>query len=309
VKTPKQSMTLFGAYGLLAGVQRTPANAFSSAQCLQVAVTVLLLLSSAMGIDLGTAAITGGCCILILLLGLPHGAIDIISLLDVKRTRRRQARAIGLYLMAGSAMALIWWQAPGFALALFFGIAIVHFSEDWLGIQSPFLAHGTALGLLIAPSILHSAQIGVLFQTLSGANASAFVGSVMTLAIPVALGCVIVAASILWENGRREAAVTGLVALSGLALLPPLVGFTLFFCLHHSPRHFSAALGPDARSALRTWKTPISCATAAALGFTVLLFALLRSPSISDGLIRASFMTLSVLTVPHMMLPRILAKR
>jgi Brp/Blh family beta-carotene 15,15'-monooxygenase len=300
----KQPLAASGAYDLLAGVQRTPAKGLSPVQHLQITVTALLLLASASGANLGTDSVTGLCCILILLLGLPHGAIDITSLLDGGRTCRQQARAIGLYILAGSAMALVWWLAPAFALALFIVIAIAHFSEDWMGIRSPFLAHGTALGLLIAPSVLHGAEIGVLFKTLSGASGSAFVSSVMTLAIPVALACVIVAASMLWENGRREAAIAGVVALAGLLLLPPIVGFTLFFCLHHSPRHFAQALGADARATLRTWSKPISLATAVALGLAVVLFALVRSASISDGLIRASFLTLSVLTVPHMLLPR-----
>lgn len=303
--TSKQPMAAIEAYDLLAGVQRIPAVDFSPAERIQVVVTALLLLVAASGVDLGTAAVTGACCILILLLGLPHGAMDITLLLDVKRTRRQQARATALYLLAGSAMALVWWLAPGFALALFIVIAIAHFSEDWLEIRSPFLAHGTALGLLIAPAVLHGAEIGTLFKALSGVSGSAFIGSVMTLAIPVALGCFIVTASMLWENGRRKAAIAGLVALAGLLLLPPLVGFSLFFCLHHSPRHFARALESDARTRLRTWRTSISLATAAALGLAVVLFALVRSASISEGLIRASFMTLSVLTVPHMLLPHI----
>jgi Brp/Blh family beta-carotene 15,15'-monooxygenase len=301
-------MATIEAYGVPTGVQRTSVNTFLPAQRIQVVATISLLIAVAGGVDLSTDVVTGGCCMLILLLGLPHGAIDITSLLDSTRSSRRQLQAIGLYLLAGTAMALVWWLAPGFALALFIVIAIAHFSEDWVEIESPFLAHGTALGLLVAPGVLHGTEIGVLFKTLSAAGGSEYVGSVMTLVTPVALACAVVTLSMLLENGRRETAVTGLVALTGLLLLPPVVGFTLFFCLHHSPRHFAAALGTDTRATLRNWGTPIFLATAAALGLAGLLFCLTRSASISDGLIRASFVTLSVLTVPHMLLPRILGK-
>jgi Brp/Blh family beta-carotene 15,15'-monooxygenase len=305
----RQLVGTIGAHDGLAGVQRTSADTFLPAQRIQVVATISLLVAAAGGVDLHTDMVTGACCLLILLLGLPHGAIDITTLLEVGRSGRQQLQAIGLYLMAGSAMALVWWLAPDFALALFMVIAIVHFSEDWREIQSPFLAHGTALGFLVAPGVLHRAEIGLLFKTLAGADGSGLLGSVMTLVTPIALTCIVVTLSMLLANGRRETAVTGLVALFGLLLLPPVLGFTLFFCLLHSPRHFAAALGTDADAAWQTWKTPIVLTTTAALGLALILFWLVRSPSISDGLIRTSFMTLSMLTVPHMLLPKILGKR
>jgi hypothetical protein len=92
---------------------------------------------------------------------------------------------------------------------------------------------------------------------------------------------------------------------NGMLLLPPIVGFAIFFCLSHSPKHFAAA-----RAEVKGGDTEALLFTCAAICIAALVFALrsgmvAENRSIEDGAIFASFVTLSILTVPHMVVPRI----
>ena len=295
--------------GLAAGAQRAPAIDFSPFQIAQIAVTALLVALAGFGVDLGTSAITGAGGVFILVLGLPHGAIDSIWLSRAGSTSHGQALAFGLYIAAGLAMASLWWLAPAFALSLFFVIAVVHFGEDWSGIDSPLLSYGAALGLLGAPTILHGDDITRLLVMVSGQASSAIVASILTLVAPVAFGCALVANAMLWRGREKALAVAGFVALFGLVMLPPIAGFALFFCLYHSPRHFAAAIAGQTGPISQPWAWPIVLTTAAALALAAGLYWFSYPPSVPVGLVRTCFITISALTIPHMLLPRVLALR
>lgn len=294
---------------VLAGAKYAPAISLSLIALAQIATTLFSLIASSRGVNFGGPAVTTIACISILILGVPHGAFDIKSLLAAETTGLQRITGLILYIVTGTVMAAVWWCAPVFALALFFTAAIFHFGEDWCKIDSPFLSHGAALGLLSAPTLLHGPMIAALFNDITSSTTSTALESVLTLVAPVAIAAALAASAILWFNQNREIAIAGLLAVVGLIALPPVVGFAIFFCLHHSPRHFAKALGPDARSTLNCWAMPVALTTLLALGLAVIIYWLAAFSSPSAGVVRASFISLSILTVPHMLLPRIVKLR
>jgi Brp/Blh family beta-carotene 15,15'-monooxygenase len=287
------------------GVAAAPVAMFSATVMVQAAITAVFLLALASGADFASSPITGAGCLLILILGMPHGAFDIRALLAVGATRREHVGALVRYCAAGAMMALLWSASAVLALAVFLVIAVAHFGEDWSDAASPFLRQGAALGLLSAPALLHGPMIRSLFETVSGQGASALLGDVLTLIAPVAVASTLTATALLWSGQKRDLAMGGLIALIGLITLPPIAGFALFFCLQHSPRHYRKALGSDGGAVLRQWAVPVTITTMLALAMTAMLYWLVALPSLSAGLVRASFIALSILTVPHMLLPRI----
>lgn len=294
---------------VMAGAKYAPAISLSPIVLAQIATTVFFLIASICGVNFSGSTVTATACVCILIVGVPHGAFDIRSLLATETTGLQQVTGLFLYIVTGTVMAAVWWYAPVFALVLFFTTAISHFGEDWCKTDSPFLSHGAALGLLSAPTLLHGPIIVSLFTTITSNRTSAALESVLTLVAPVAIAAALAATAILWFNQNREIAIAGFFALIGLIALPPVVGFAIFFCLHHSPRHFAKALGPDARGTLNCWAIPIALTTLLALGLAGIIYWLAAFSSPSAAVVRASFISLSILTVPHMLLPRIVCAR
>lgn len=260
-------------------------------------LTALALGCAAAGLDLGSGAAATLFCAAILLLGLPHGALDLVALL---RGHSRH-RAILAYLALGGGMAALWWTMPGGALLLFFGFATVHFGEDWPG--SGLIANGGGLALLAAPLLLRHDEIGELFAVIAGPQAIPPLADMLLLVAPVAIAAGVAGCVLLWISGRTMLAASSAAALVGMVVLPPLAGFALYFGLFHSPRQFASGL---AKLDGHAWQMPVAAASGMAI---LLVFGVARvadTLSISDGIVRATFIVLSVLTVPHMLLPLIL---
>ena len=258
------------------------------------------------GAGLGGNGATAAACIAILLVGLPHGTLDLEI---IKREQRagnfRMSALLLLYVGLGAAMLMLWWFVPVVALATFIVVAVVHFSEDWQDLQSTFLAQGMAIALLTAPALLHLTQLEQVFVAVTGHNDAVLIANFMLLLAPTSMAVACVALLSLWRSGLRDQAGVGAMILIGMVALPPVVGFALFFCLYHSPLHLRSALTRIAYAPI--WRRVVPLLTLAALGLAAILFTGEGRTDLSAQMVAASFMTLSLLTVPHMLIPAIVA--
>lgn len=273
-----------------------------------VAVNLVLTIAFAIGLPLASPIATISACAAILLFGLPHGTLDLeLVKIQHRAGQGRMAAILLLYVALAGATYLLWQAAPIAALAAFLAIAVVHFSEDWDDTASAFLAQGMSVALLTAPTFFHLTEIQALFVALSGHEDAAVLGDMMLLLAPASLAVAAVGLLSYWQSGRRERAAAGVAVIAGMALQPPAVGFAAFFCLYHSPRHFRTALaGLSGDQFRRRWHFVVPL-TLAALGLSVWLFIGQVRADVSAQMVAASFMTLSVLTVPHMAVPMIVA--
>lgn len=264
---------------------------------LHLGATGAALATAAIGFDFDSGVITMLCCAAILLLGLPHGALDMVALLSA----RSRTRATTFYLALAGGMAALWWLMPGAALLLFFAVAIGHFSEDWPG-PAP-IAHGGALALLAAPLLFYHGEIDALFAVIAGPGKIPPLATALVLVAPAAIAAGLTGCALLWSTGRRLLALSSAAALAGMVLLPPLAGFALCFSLFHSPRQFARGIAELDGTA---WLLPVALASGVAM-LLVAGIAQLGAPHLlSEGIFRGTFVVLSVLTLPHMMLPLIL---
>ena len=244
------------------------------------------------------AMITATCAAL-LIGGLPHGALDLAVL---RRDARHQiARVVSIYLILAAAMFTTWQVAPSLALALFLGMAVVHFAEDWAACEHPFFAIGIAVSLMSAPALLHHQAMGELFALLTGTPDAAQLADALLLVAPVAAACALLAMVLLCNSGHRATAGNAACAIAAMILLPPITGFAIYFCLIHSPAHFRAGLSclPPRTSVA----SPTIVATLGGLAIAVVAFQFLPVAAPYTRLFAASFMTLSILTLPHMAVP------
>ena len=274
---------------------------------LLIGALALLLLALGSGVPLAGGLVTTLACLALLVFGLPHGTLD----LELIRARLAgpwtgMVVLVLIYLGLAAAMYLVWRIAPVMALVAFLAIAVVHFSEDWDGAGPGLLRASPALALLAAPALLHHDALAAIFIALTGRSAAAAVADLLLLLAPMATGVALVAVTSLWQVGRRDQAAGAAAAVTGMVLLPPIVGFALYFCLFHSPRHFSDSVRALGRSGLAGWGRVVIPLTLAAGGIALLVFGAGIPAALPDRVMAASFMTLSILTVPHMLAPLVI---
>ena len=271
------------------------------------AVTALAFVAVAIGFSFEAPFFTMAICAAILLFGLPHGTLD-LALVGKSESVFQDFGIVLLYLGLAAAMYAVWQVHSGTALLVFFALSIAHFAEDWADRLPPFFAHGTATAIVLAPVILHRADIEMLFGFLVDAGSSNIATDVAILLAPLALAAAAVGILSLWFDGHRQMAVSTGLAVAAMVILPPLVGFALFFCLMHSPTQLSAGLAQLEWQHDRKWLRVVMPMTVAALGIAAAIFAGGTVVSVSQSLVMTVFVTLSVLTVPHMAVPLVMQR-
>ena len=245
----------------------------------------------------------------VVVVGLPHGAFDgaIAQHLGYSRTWRAMCRFIVVYLGLAGAVVAFWIWQPGLALALFLLISAVHF-----GYGDATATGGFARGVQIAAhggiavfgiSLFHLQQVTPLYAAL--ANGDVMLAVMMTEIFPLFI--MPVAALYLIAAIRDAGLRPRLVELALLCLLlsvvPPLVGFAIYFCVIHTGRHMrhiwdrvSLHTAPQHIILQAVWFT------LASWGGGAIMLLWLDSGNISQDLLQVIFIGLTALTVPHMIL-------
>lgn len=252
-----------------------------------------------------TATFAAGCAILVF--GLPHGTLDIV-LIRRQTGARKTTAIIGIYLGLALAMAAIWAVSPPIALFAFLALSITHFAEDWLDDLPPFIAHGLAIAVLTAPALTRHDDVVEIFALLVGGEGAARVADAALLTAPLALAAAAAAIVTLWTEARHDDAIATVVIVLAMLVLPPAIGFALFFCLHHSPRQLAGTRSQLGYTRWRDGGAIVVALTLAALFGAVIFAAIDPLPTPADTAIRTAFITLSVLTLPHLLSPA-LARR
>ncbi len=274
-----------------------------------LAITAIAIVLYSTGLLPETAAAIAVLSATLMVVGMPHGSFDIALLqrgsADGTAILSRTA-LIGLYLVCALVMYLVWQVAPAWGLAVFLLMAAVHFSEDWQRCGSSFIAIGMALAFLSAPSLLHSDSLTGLFAVLSNDAAAGLLVDLMLLLAPTMFVLAIAGAGMLWHAGERKRALSAVCGLAAMLVLPPVHGFALFFCLVHSPIQFSDHSRALGLHGVRQWGGTVIPLTLGGLAVAAAIFLANRSATISDDIFASSFVALSVLTAPHMLVPVIL---
>ena len=264
-------------------------------------VTALATLAVMFGFRLGSMEATTIAAVAIVLCGLPHGTLDV----EIAATHFGQlgatakSKIILAYISCAGAMVLFWMVAPAFALATFLLVSIVHFSRDWRDGVDPFFAMMVAWAIIALPALSHPESVAFIFGTLTGSSNGPIIAAILACtAAPAALGS-LVFAYCKWREMDKASALEVLTCLVAALFLPPLVAFSIFFCGLHSPRHMAEALR-ETPSLSASKKAIIGFAVfALAVCIGVVLFMSQQDMATQPGLIRAAFVLISVLTVPH----------
>ena len=247
----------------------------------------------------------------IVLIGLPHGAFDGAVALALGYGKTVQSISVFFlgYIAIAASVVVFWMVFSDVALILFLTISIWHFGIGdsqpgaWLQRTTQALAHGGLV--VIGISMLHRAEVEFIFFHLIGSE-TILVWQFLyltTFGLLIVLLAYLVLA--LWMPSLR----IRFAELVGLGVtfyfLPPLVGFTLYFCGVHSVRHLrytwaelrASSYAPSTLILLALFLTLVSWIAG------ILVFWQMPSAAIMDGaILRIIFIGLAALTVPHMLL-------
>jgi beta-carotene 15,15'-dioxygenase len=272
------------------------------------AITFALILVDRYVAGMEKATATAIASLLILLIGIPHGTLDVEIALERFKRHGLSARlgAISVYILAALAMWAVWSVMPSLALISFLILSIVHFAFDWDGNGERFFATTVGWALISVPALAHPHAVASIFEMLTiDTNGSTIAALLACTAIPAFFGSVMFAAKA-FECSDYANGINVLTCLAAAIVLPPLVGFAVFFCGLHSPRHLGEAIR-NAGAASRLEKiVRASAVMALALAAAALLFISQKSISIDADVIRVAFVLLSILTVPHFILELII---
>jgi Brp/Blh family beta-carotene 15,15'-monooxygenase len=242
-------------------------------------------------------------------LGLPHGALDplVARMAFATSGRYSSVTFYAVYLFAVSIYALLWIRLPTLGLAGFLMISAYHFGSDWYPRGTVFTRLGYGLTVVALPAMLHSSAEARIFALLGTQHSQTLVEISRVLApLAVAVGG---AGAILQFKKSRKDLLEFLTIVVGALLLEPLVFFTCYFSLLHSPRHLldtAKSLGLKNFQSIVLKSLPILIATLVLGG---LFYLNLPEVSMSGRIVMTVFIGLAALTVPHMLLETITSER
>ena len=239
---------------------------------------------------------------MVLVLGVPHGALDPIFARHLFAVRGLAGWMVFVGAYVGLALLVIgfWLLTPAIFLFLFLVASTLHFSGD-LAPGTPWLTrllYGGAV--IVLPMLNHAPEMTRLFGFLVDANAAdRFVSTLQFLAWPWAAGIFL---SVLVIFKRDWVTAMELVSYSLLVLVaPPLLSFAAFFCVMHSARHAFRTQ----RFASLSWRQLLltSLAPTVAVGAAALLtWFVVKDAPLDMRMVQFVVIGLAALTAPHMLL-------
>lgn len=267
------------------------------------------LAASALGVPLNTPMITFAAAALMLLGGLPHGAFDIaIAMRALRLDRAATAFVLGAYIFVAAAGAALWVFMPTAALALFLIISAVHFGEDWGMLEDGLLRTMAGASIIAAPAIGQPEAVSAFFVLLAGGPQGALLAQISMAAAPVILLVTAVGLLIAAHDGYHKWALAHGAALLCLLITPPVVGFTIYFVLLHSPLHMASL-----RPSLAGWSRQRFWLYGGAISAVCLLAAAIAGSGLLSGnaanFAADGFRLLAIVAAPHLLLSAVIERQ
>lgn len=263
--------------------------------------TIGIVLAFSLGINFDSNLLLAASAVLMLITGLPHGAYDIAVASSLLRLRPLWGGIfLGAYLFVAAIMSALWWASPVTALCLFLAFSAVHFGDDWRMLESGLLRTLAGAAVLCVPAFFHAEEVTRLFVVMAGPEAEWVRRALITLT-PVAVLVTSVGMWIARESGNGAWVRAQLAALIALALLPPQIGFLLYFGFLHSPLHMREVV-----TALPTWSGTRFWVYGLVVCMGCFAATAAVAPDLLSGQAEAmsaeAFRLLSVLAAPHLIL-------
>jgi beta-carotene 15,15'-dioxygenase len=247
------------------------------------------------------------------IIGLPHGLTDFMIFPSISNflfgklnIGNQYILPIVFYVSIALAYALIWVFIPLIALILFLIISIIHFGYQDIQTYGGKLKfrHLQALSrgvILILLPYLKYPTTSTYFNILSNTNSFQFHPNLNYFLAIIALLYVVISLC----SFNLFYSVESMLLISILLLLTPLLSFTIYFCIWHTPRHY-ISVWLNRKSQLNYHSYLNRYLLWGILIFTLVIFLALsvlmtRNAEYGDWGVRFFFYLISSLTISHVL--------
>ena len=245
----------------------------------------------------------------VVFIGLPHGAMDgaLAAHFGWMESKKKAATFLIGYVAMAALVVGFWFVAPAISFIIFLGISMYHFGKGDVNTdgEEPSVTESLARGGVVIGGIsqFHRVDADEIFQVLIGSNTELvwlFLNSVVPMTLIFAILSMVNKST--GERGSLLAEIAGLALI--FSILPPLVGFAIYFCLIHSIRHFASmrAMLSDTITKLQITKTTILFSAISWAAGLIILAQQSSNIGFEPALLQVIFIGLAALTVPHMIL-------
>tara|TARA_B100001057_G_scaffold161485_1_gene162102 strand:+ start:2589 stop:3500 length:912 start_codon:yes stop_codon:yes gene_type:complete len=238
------------------------------------------------------------------IIGIPHGYFDfLIAKKLFSKYRHWLQKFIIIYLLISVAYLFIWILSPALALIAFLLMAIYHFGQE----ETEDIYDGGKILLIslgsvpvLAPILFQTNEVFSLFNILLNQEIVHPKFSLTTKYFYILL-----LATIILIKYKKLFPLYSLLMVNFI-YLPPLISFILYFCFHHSLRHYLQSLSDsNLFPKLISIKNIIIFFLVLTILFTVgsiYLLSIYSSFSLEEIVIKYIFISLACLTLPHLLL-------
>ena len=263
------------------------------------------------------------CLVLILILGISHGALD-----NVKGKKLLQLFGYKssfmfylTYIIISLLIIFFWLLFPNTVLLLFLIIAAYHFGKEdtvfsfkrkFLIPECLYFFKGSAV--ILAPLLFQRDKTSEIFQTL---NFNVFESQIFTNHFLIALLCLSFLSSLFISN-KKSYDLKGLMIMDFFSLiilnifLTPVLAFTIYFCFLHSIRHSITLIFELDKSFNLGFKKFINRAIpltfVTGVIFLIGVYFLSSFYKVDEAIYKVIFIGLASLTFPHILLEYLLEK-
>lgn len=235
----------------------------------------------------------------IVLLGVPHGSLDVLFALRAYQLNSLMAWVVFLtaYLLVAMGIILLWMLLPVWFFIGFLIFSALHFSDD---LNTPNamltkLSYGAAV--ICLPSIVHGAALVGLYAVFVDASVAQRIVTVSQwLCYPILflMGLMLFNRQIAIREKLDAYAV-----LAIMTLLPPVLAFAVYFCLMHSARHLIRSHAFFGQLNARLFIMALVLPTLAVIIMACGVWFFTNTRTFESDLIRMVFIGLAALTFPH----------
>ena len=263
------------------------------------------------------------CLILILILGISHGALDNIKGAKLlKLFGYRSTISFYLtYILISSLIIIFWLIFPNTVLLLFLVVAAYHFGKEDTVFSfrrkffiSEFLFFLKGSAVIIAPLLLKREETNEIFKIL---NFNVFEEQFFNNEFLISMLCLSFLSS-LYISKKEILDLKGIMIMDFFSLiilnlfLSPILAFTLYFCFLHSIRHSISLifeLDNSFKPGLKKFiKKAIPLTIVTGVIFLLAIFFLNSFYKLDEAIYKVIFIGLASLTFPHILLEYLLEK-
>ena len=291
-----------------------------------IILSSLTLLMSENFLFSNNLAISFVCFLLILTLGISHGALDNLKGKKILKIYRIDNNAIFylIYIMFSIFIIILWTFFPTFALIFFLLVASYHFGRE----DTSFVNQGNSnldqffyliKGSLIicAPLFFHISETLKIFEVLHIKNEVLLFIKNEHWVINIFLGLSVLGYFyFILKNSFLNFRILFLDMFSILVLnfiFSPLIAFTLYFCFLHSVRHIISLSNELDKNNFKNGvklfaKKALPLTLITGILYVIAVVFLSNSYGLNDAILKVIFIGLASLTFPHILLEYLIEK-